>query len=124
MVGVNMKNNKEVLKYCPNFYRIVNFDYSCDDYISEKLISIYEDYIFKIDLANLEEIELAGKIDRVLSKYIEDYAFRKELRKELVEVRIKKSCTDILKAIVESVINIFTRYEEYTTRHIYISRWI
>ena len=119
-----MKNNKEVLKYCPNFYRIVNFDYASDDFITEKLISIYEDYIFKIDLANLEEIELAGKIDRVLSKYIEDYAFRKELRKELVEVRIKKSCTDILKAIVESVIAIFARYEEYTTRHIYISRWI
>ena len=119
-----MQSNKEVLKYCPNFYRIVNFDYSNDDYITEKLISIYEDYIFKIDLANLEDIEMASKIDKVLCKYIEDYAFRKELRKELVEVRIKKSCTDILKAIVESVISIFIRYEEYTTRHIYISRWI
>lgn len=119
-----MRNNKEVLKYCPNFYRIVNFDYSNDDFITEKLISIYEDYIFKIDLANLEDIEIAKKIDKVLSKYIDDYAFRKQLRRELVEVRIKKSCTDMLKAIVESVINIFTRYEEYTTRHIYISRWI
>ena len=36
-----MQSNKEVLKYCPNFYRIVNFDYSNDDYITEKLISIY-----------------------------------------------------------------------------------
>ena len=119
-----MRSNKEVLKYCPNFYRIVNFDYTSDDYITEKLISIYEDYIFKIDLANLEDIETATKIDRVLGKYIEDYSFRKELRKELVQVRIKKSCTDMLKAIVDSVIAIFTRYEEFTTRNIYISRWI
>lgn len=119
-----MRNNKEVLKHCPNFYRIVNFDYDKDDYITEKLITIYEDYIFKIDLTNLEDIKTATKIDKVLCKYIEDYTFRKELRKELVEVRIKKSCTDILKAIVESVITIFTRYEEYTTRNIYISRWI
>ncbi len=119
-----MRSNKEVLKYCPNFYRIVNFDYASDDYITEKLISIYEEYVFKIDVSNLEDIKTVEKIDKVLSKYIEDYAFRKELRKEVVEIRIKKSCTDILRAIVESVITIFTRYEEYTTRNIYISRWI
>lgn len=119
-----MQHNKDVLRYCPNFYRIVNFDYSQDDFITEKLISIYEDYVFKIDLSNLEDIKTVQKIDKVLCKYIEDYAFRKEMRRELVEVRIKKSCTDVLKAIVDSVIAIFTRYEEYTTRNIYISRWI
>lgn len=119
-----MNKNKEVLKYCPNFYKIVNFVYDENDYISDKLISIYEDYIFKINVYNQDEIETVKKIDYVLGKYIDDYLFRKELYKELPQVRIKKNCTDILKAIVESVIAIFNNYQEYSTRRIYISRWI
>ena len=49
----------------------------------QKLIKIYQDYIFKIDLANIEDIETTKKLDRVLGKYIDDYAFRKELKKSL-----------------------------------------
>lgn len=119
-----MNNNKVVLKYCPNFYKIVNFNYDESDYITEKLFSIYEDYIFKIDIHNIDEIENAKNLDYVLGKYIDDYLFRKELSKELLQVRIKKNCTDIIKAIVESIISIFNRYQEFTTRNIYISRWI
>ena len=121
---IRLNKNKEVLKYCPNFYKIVNFVYDENDYISDKLISIYEDYIFKIDIYNNEEIETVKKIDYVLGKYMDDYLFRKELYKELPQVRIKKNCTDVLKAIVESVIAIFNNYQEYSTRRIYISRWI
>lgn len=119
-----MSKNKEVLKYCPNFYKIVNFVYDENDYITDKLISIYEDYIFKIDICNSDEVETVKKIDYVLGKFIEDYLFRKELYKELPQVRIKKNCADVLKAIVESVIAIFNNYQEFSTRRIYISRWI
>lgn len=119
-----MNRNKEVLNHCPNFYKIVNFAYDENDYISDKLISIYKDYIFKINIANSDEVETVKMIDYVLGKYIDDYLFRKELYKELPQVRIKKNCTDILRAIVDSVIAIFHNYEEYSTRRIYISRWI
>ena len=43
-----MNSNKEVLKYCPNYYNIVNFDFSENDLISEKLISIYKSYFLLI----------------------------------------------------------------------------
>lgn len=119
-----MNRNKEVLKYCPNFYTIVNFDFDEEDYVSEKLVSVYKDYLFKAKLDDIEEIESVKKIDYVLGKYIDDYIFRKEMSKELVKVRISKTCDNILKAIVDSIIAIFNHYQEYTTRNIYISRWI
>lgn len=119
-----MNHNKEVLKYCPNFYKIVNFVYDENDYITDKLVSIYEDYIFKIDICNIDDVETTKKIDYVLGKFIDDYLFRKELYKELPQVRIKKNCPNVLKAIVESVIAIFNNYQEFSTRRIYISRWI
>mgnify|MGYP003308419335 CR=1 FL=1 len=40
-----MKKNKIILKHCPNFYKIINFEFADDDRITSKLIEIYKDYI-------------------------------------------------------------------------------
>ena len=119
-----MNNGKEIIALCPNYYKIVNFDYDDEDYISEKLINIYKDYLFKININSIDDVNTAKQMDEVLNKYIDDYVFRKEMNKELLNVKINKSCTDILKAIVDSILAIFNHYQEYTTRNIYVSRWI
>lgn len=119
-----MNKNKLVLNNCPNFYRIVNFEYFEEDAVTEKLIKIYEDFIFKADLSNREEVHMVRRIDYVLGKYIDDYFFRRRMQKEIHRVRVTKGCTNILKTIVASIISIFNSYEEDTKRNIYISRWI
>lgn len=119
-----MNKNKIILTYCPNFYRIINFEYYEDDCITEKLISIYEKFIFSIDLADKEDIKTAATIDKVLARYIDDYQFRKEMKHELFELKITGNTTNLLKTIVKGMINIFNRYEEGSTRRIYVSRWI
>ena len=68
-----------ILKHCPNFYKINNFEFDEDDYISLKLVNIYSDYIFNIDDNNNEELKKIEDLDCVLSKYIDDYVFRKEI---------------------------------------------
>lgn len=119
-----MEGNKEILKYCPNFHKIVSFDYVKEDKITAKLIRIYKDYIFGVNINDANALQEVKEFDYVLNRYIDDYDFRKELKKEIVHVKVKKSCTDILKAIVESIINIFAKYVESTTRKITIARWI
>ena len=118
-----MSDNKEVLKYCPNYYNIVNFDFEDGDLISDKLVNIYKSYIFSVDINDTEECDRASEIDRVLSNYLNDYLFRNTLQKEIVTVRVKKD-NNVLKNIVDVIIKIFFSYEEYTTRKIYISKWI
>ena len=115
--------NKEVLNYCPNYYNIVNFDFKDSDLISEKIVNIYKNFVFSINLQNREEIEKVQELDRVLSNYIHDYLFRSTLQKEIITVKVKKD-NNILKNLVDIIIKIFTNYEEYTTRRIYISKWI
>lgn len=115
--------NKEVLNYCPNYYNIVDFDFHDNDLISEKLVSIYKNYVFSINIQNREEIEKVQELDRVLANYIHDYLFRSALQKEIVEVKVKKD-NNVLKSLVDIIIKIFSHYEEYTTRKIYISKWI
>ena len=46
------------------------------------------------------------------------------MQKQILQIRVKKDTKDILKEIIYSIIKIFDNYEEYTTRVIYISKWI
>ncbi len=113
-----------VLRYCPNFNRIMNFDYYEGDVVTERLICIYEKFIFSVNLDEEENVSLIKEIDYVIGKYIDDYTFRKEMQVEIFRVKVKKTCTNILQAVVEGIIRIFEKYEEDSTRNIYISRWI
>ena len=54
-----MNKNKQILKYCPNFYKIINFDFFEDDHFTEKLIAIYEESDNEEDFAyDPKQIEL------------------------------------------------------------------
>ena len=118
-----MKKNKKILKHCPNFYKIMNFEYFEDDNLSEKLINIYEDFVFKVDLNNKKQIEKLESLDLVINKYIDDYFFRKELRTEMKKIKVRKD-EDLLEQIVKWIIDVFDNYEVGYTRNIYFSRWI
>ena len=118
-----MKKNKLILKHCPNFYKIINFEFLEDDFISQKLIQVYKNFIFTVETTRAEDIKLISQLDFVIHKYIEDYYFRKEMQKSMEEMRIKKS-EDIMRSIVEGVIDCFDRYEISYTRTIYFARWI
>lgn len=118
-----MNVNKQIVAMCDNFYKIINFEPMEGDNITGKLIRIYQEYIFNIDINSKEDVESVLKLDSVLGKYIDDYSFRKELQKEIVKVKIVDR-KNIIKEFIENIIKIFNNYEEYTTRVIYISRWI
>ena len=119
-----MNKNKVILKYCPNFYKIINFEYLENDYITERLINIYRDFIFNVDTTSEAKIKQAVELDSVLAKYIDDYLFRKEMKYELVQLRIRKDEDNMVEAIVSNIVKIFNRYQEGFTRKIYISKWI
>ena len=118
-----MENNKIILSYCKNFERIMGTDFLEGDTISNRLVKIYKDFIFKIDINNEEDIKEAKEIDQVMGKYVDDYTFRKKLQDEMRYMKVKKS-SDIIRTIVEGIIEIFKRYEIDATRKIYISKWI
>ena len=119
-----MNKNKLIVKKFHNFYRIVNFDYFEDDYVTDRLIKIYESYIFNVDITNEEDLKIVKQIDYVLGKYIDDYLFRRKMQTEIIHVKIKKTGGNILRNIVENIIKIFKSYQEETIKKVYISRWI
>lgn len=118
-----MERNKQILKHCPNFYKIMNFEYFEDDYLSEKIVSIYEDFVFKVDLKDSKQVKKIEQLDLVVNRYIDDYFFRKELKSGMMNIKIRKN-EDILTGIVNWILNVFENYEIGYTRNIYFSRWI
>lgn len=118
-----MKKNKVILNHCPNFYKINNYEFDEEDLVSLKLINIYSDYIFDIDENNLNDLKKIEDLDYVLSKYIDDYSFRKEIQKELLSIRVSKSC-NVVEVIINTILKVFEKYQEGYTRNIYFSRWI
>ena len=119
-----MEKNKIILSYCPNFDKIINTDFLDDDILSLQLVKIYKDFIFKINIENEYEIAKVQELDKTMGKYVDDYFFRKTMKEEILTVRIKKSAGDTMRIIVDTIINIFKKYEIESTRKIYISRWI
>lgn len=119
-----MEKNKKVLSLCPNFDKIINADFSHNDGISKRLVKIYKDFIFNSDINDLEFREKIRNIDYIMGLYIDDFLFRKNLQTEITQVKVKKTITDIIVQIVDSIIDIFKKYEMESTRKIYISRWI
>ncbi len=118
-----MSNAYEILKYCPNYYNIVNFDFQDDDVLSEKIVSIYKKYIFSINTNNKDDISKVEKLDKVLGSYLKDYLFRSNIQEDILTIRVKKD-NNILRSFVDNIIKIFANYQENTTRKIYISKWI
>ena len=92
-----MYTNKQIIGLCPNFYKIIEFSPYEDDVISKKLIKLYQQYIFRIDINNPEEVESVINLDKVVSKYIDDYLFRREMQKQILQIKVKKDAKDILK---------------------------
>ena len=119
-----MSENKQILKYCPNYYQIINFNPLAEDELTQRIIRMYHEYIFNIDIYNEDEVNTIKELDAALSKYINDYSFRKEIQRQINNTTVKKDCPDIIKFLIDLIIKVFTNYEDYTTRVIYISRWI
>lgn len=117
-----MEHNQLIIANCPNFYKIMNFDYYDDDTFTANLIDLYHKYIFSIKLTETE-LNKVHELDTVIAKYIDDYNFRKTMKYELMQVKYDTK-EDLLERLINSIIGIFEQFVEGQTRKIYISRWI
>ncbi len=117
-------DTKEVIKLCPNYYSIVNTPIEETDRMSEKLIKIYEEYVFSVDLRKQDEAKKISRFDKILNEYFNDFRFKKELATKLKNVKVKSTIENVTEFVVNNIIEIFDEYLENYTRNIYIPRWI
>lgn len=116
--------NKIVLKYCKDYYRIINEEFSELDYMSDKVIQIYQSFIFSIDVKNKTEIKKVTALNNAVARYFDDREFKTFLTNFLIGLKVSKSETNVMRFIAEAIIKQHEKYMEGFTRNLYISRWI
>ncbi len=125
---VNMENryleNKIVLKYCKDYYRIINEEFNELDYMSDKVIQIYQSFIFSINIKSKGEIKKATDLNKAVVRYFDDREFRTVLNNFLSSLKVSKKETNIIAYIVGGIIKEYDKYMEGYTRNLYIPRWI
>ena len=123
-----MKNsyldNKVVLKYCPDYYRIINEEFSELDYMTDKIITIFQSYIFKIDITDKAALKKVSTFNNAFSIYIYVREFKTLLTSSLTSLKVSKKETDVIGVIVKTIIDEYKKYMEGFTRNLYIPRWI
>jgi hypothetical protein len=117
-------DNKIILKYCPNYYRIINEEFYDLDFVSDKVIQVLQGYIFSVDIKNKPELKKITELDKALVRYFDDREFKTYLTNHLVALKVSKSETNIMKFIAESIIKAHEKYLEGFTRNLYVSKWI
>ena len=123
-----MKNsyldNKVVLKYCPDYYRIINEEFSELDYMTDKIITIFQSYIVKIDITDKAALKKVSTFNNAVARYIDDREFKTLLTSSLTSLKVSKKETDVIGVIVKTIIDEYKKYMEGFTRNLYIPRWI
>lgn len=118
-------NNRDVISICKNFHDIINFEAIEGDDMTPKMVKIYKKYIFSVKNVTKESIENMKNLDKAMKKYIDDYFFRKDLQSCVKKIKIKcKEINEAMEILIDKIIDFFVNYNIYTTRIIYISRWI
>ena len=116
--------NKIVLKYCKDYYRIINEEFSELDFMSGKVIQIYQAFIFSINARNKSEIKKATDLNEAVVRYFDDREFKTILNNFLTSLKVSRKETNVMGFIVQSIIKEYEKYKEGYTRNLYIPRWI
>ena len=117
-------DNKVILKYCPNYYRIINEEFYDLDFVSDKVIQVLQAYIFSVNIKNKPELKKITELDKALVRYFDDREFKTYLTNHLIALKVSKNEPNIMRFIAMSIIGAYEKYLEGFTRNLYISKWI
>lgn len=76
---------ESVLKCCKHYDAIINFHYPHQDYITEKLITTYQEYLFQIDGNDEKAVHMAVQLDQVMHVYISTKSFYRYVQSYYLE---------------------------------------
>ena len=116
--------NKIVIKYCKDYYRIINEEFNELDIMSDKVIEIYQSFIFSINARNKNELKEAMDLNKAVVRYFDDREFKTILTNSLKALKVSREEKNLINYIARFIIKEFDTYMEGYTRNLYIPRWI
>lgn len=127
MIGVHtvdITNIKKILKSCPYYDEIVNYEFDYNDKMTINLIDWYKDLIFSCNGDDDSDIKTISQIDRCLYLYIKDNKFKMGLKNRIDTEGVEFNNEWISKYLVDVIVNFTEEYENLKILDFTSSRWI
>lgn len=116
--------NKIIIKYCKDYYRIINEEFNELDFMSSKVIQIYQGFIFSLNSRSKADLRKAIDLNNAVARYFDDRDFKTLLNNFLESLKVSKKETNVVTFIANEIIKEHKKYMEGFTRNLYIPRWV
>jgi hypothetical protein len=121
---IDISHVKTILENCPNYDKIIHYEYPYGDMLSKKLIDWYRDLIFSANASNERELMLIKALDRSLYLYIRDNKYRRGLRTVITEEELRLDNRELIKDVIKRLMEYTSSYEKKEVREVSVSKWL
>lgn len=121
---INLRYVNKILSNCPNYDKIVNYDYEYGDTLSSKLIDWYRELVFSCDGENANQLSIIYQIDRGLSLYVEDNQYKRGLSQIITKDDIDLNNSDLIKNVIKKIIEFTNKYENEEILELVNNKWL
>lgn len=121
---INLKYVNKVLSNCPNYDKIVNYDYEYGDTLSSKLIDWYRELIFSCNYDDNRQLSIISQIDRSLALYVLDIKYKKGLSNVLSISDVSVDNVNLIEKVIKKIIDFTNKYENEEILNLVNNRWL
>ena len=121
---INLRYVNKILSNCPNYDKIVNYEYEYGDTLSSKLIDWYRELIFSCDGENVNQLRIIYQIDHSLSMYVEDNQYKRGLSKILSKDEVDLNNSVLIQKVIKKIIEFTNQYERDEILELVNNKWL
>ena len=114
----------KILKHCPHYDSIVNYEYDYGDSLSSKLIDWYRELIFAVNGNDEKQLKVVEALDKGIYLYVKDNKYKSELKKHLRIEDISLESKKLIKDLIKKIIVFTSKYEQRQLLEVTSSIWI
>ena len=121
---IDINHVKKILENCPNYDKIINYEYPYGDILSKNLIEWYRELIFSANGNNEKQLLLIKTLDKCLFLYVKDNKYKKGLKKIISPDDLTLKDKEIIKDVMKKLIEYTSNYEKNEIREVKLSKWL
>ena len=121
---IDINHVRKILENCPNFDKIVNYEYPYGDVLSKKLIDWYRELGFSANGNNESQLMVINALDKSLYLYVKDNKYKRGIRKIISADELSFENKEVIKEVIKRIIEFTNNYEKKELRDFSIARWL
>ena len=121
---IDIEHVRKVLRNCPHYDQVVNYEYPYGDTLSKKLIDWYRELIFSANGNDEKQLLLINALDRSLYLYIKDNKYKRGIRQIITDEELTFEDKKLIKEVIRKLIEFTTSYEKKEVLEFSNTKWL